>query len=65
MTSQRCGKIYDPVRHTCALVRAPAAKILVQIERRGAISPLNIRQPLRHDIQKRRVQPDARSYAVM
>lgn len=41
---------------------APAAKRLIQVKRRTAMAQLNIAQPLRHDIQKRSIQPNRRPH---
>lgn len=40
---------------------SPAAKGLVEVEARGAIPQLYIRQPLRDDVQQRSIEADGRS----
>lgn len=40
----------------------PAAKRLVQVERRRAVAQFDIRQPLRHDIEDRGVEPYRRAH---
>lgn len=41
---------------------APAAKVLVEVKRRSAMSQLDITEPLGNDVQKRSVEPNGRSH---
>lgn len=49
-----------PFRTT--ILSAPAAELLIQVEPGSTIPQLNIRQPLRDNIQQRRIQPNRRAH---
>ena len=55
VTHSKCS---SPQEHT--IVLSPAAKLFIQIKRRRAVARLDVGQPLRHNVEKRRIQANGR-----